>query len=361
MFWETQLVTILFVFFAKAVIAKSAVPALFAFGDSILDTGNNNNLLAITKCNYPPYGRDFQGGIPTGRCCNGKVPTDLIARSLGIKETVPAYLSSNLSPHDLVTGVCFASAGSGIDDLTATSQGVLPVPAQLGMFRDYIGKVTALVGQQQAADIISNSVYLVSVGNNDIAITYTRLATTLPFPLYAARLIDTTSKFFKNLYGLGARKVWVFSTVPLGCLPGGRTVAGGPLRICAFLENQLAQIFNAQLSSAVNSIRATLPNYDIKFIDVYTPLLNIINNPQPAGFIDVSEACCGTGAYGISGICTLLSVCSNPSTYVFWDFAHPTERAYQFVVSSILHSHTNTNTNTNNVSNSSVNSSSLLS
>ena len=45
-----------------------------------------------------------------------------VATALGIKETVAAYLSGNLSPQDLVTGVCFASAGSGIDDLTAQIQ-----------------------------------------------------------------------------------------------------------------------------------------------------------------------------------------------------------------------------------------------
>jgi len=56
-----------------------SVPAVLVFGDSIMDTGNNNNNLATTaRCNYPPYGKDFKGGIPTGRFSNGKVPSDLI-------------------------------------------------------------------------------------------------------------------------------------------------------------------------------------------------------------------------------------------------------------------------------------------
>jgi hypothetical protein len=54
------------------------IPALIAFGDSIMDTGNNNNIKTIVKCNFPPYGQDFKGGIPTGRFCNGKNPSDLI-------------------------------------------------------------------------------------------------------------------------------------------------------------------------------------------------------------------------------------------------------------------------------------------
>lgn len=54
------------------------IPALVAFGDSILDRGNNNNLISVLNCNFPPYGMDFIGGKPTGGFCNGKVLTDLL-------------------------------------------------------------------------------------------------------------------------------------------------------------------------------------------------------------------------------------------------------------------------------------------
>ncbi|CAN4123016.1 unnamed protein product [Withania somnifera] len=54
------------------------VKAVFAFGDSIVDQGNNNYIQTIAKCNFLPYGKDFNGGVPTGRFCNGKTPPDLI-------------------------------------------------------------------------------------------------------------------------------------------------------------------------------------------------------------------------------------------------------------------------------------------
>jgi hypothetical protein len=57
---------------------NASIPAVFVFGDSIMDTGNHNNMTTPSRCNYPPYGKDFQGGIPTGRFSNGKVPSDLI-------------------------------------------------------------------------------------------------------------------------------------------------------------------------------------------------------------------------------------------------------------------------------------------
>jgi len=58
---------------------NASFPAVFVFGDSIMDTGNNNNnMKTYARCNFLPYGKDFKGGIPTGRFCNGKVPSDYI-------------------------------------------------------------------------------------------------------------------------------------------------------------------------------------------------------------------------------------------------------------------------------------------
>lgn len=56
------------------------IPALIAFGDSIVDTGNNNNVQTVVKCNFQPYGINFQGGVPTGRFCDGRNPADLLGK-----------------------------------------------------------------------------------------------------------------------------------------------------------------------------------------------------------------------------------------------------------------------------------------
>jgi ABC-type enterochelin transport system substrate-binding protein len=58
---------------------KKKVSALVVFGDSIVDPGNNNAISTIIKANFPPYGHDFgQDHRPTGRFCNGRIPTDFI-------------------------------------------------------------------------------------------------------------------------------------------------------------------------------------------------------------------------------------------------------------------------------------------
>lgn len=51
--------------------SNASLLAVF-FGDSLMDTGNNNNMQIPAKYNFPPCGKDFQGGIPTGRFNNGK-------------------------------------------------------------------------------------------------------------------------------------------------------------------------------------------------------------------------------------------------------------------------------------------------
>lgn len=55
-----------------------SVPAVIAFGDSILEQGNNNYILTTIKANFPPYGVNFLGGKATGRFTNAKTPIDLI-------------------------------------------------------------------------------------------------------------------------------------------------------------------------------------------------------------------------------------------------------------------------------------------
>lgn len=56
------------------------VPAVIAFGDSIVDQGANNNLNTLVKANFPPYGKDFVAGKPTGRFSNNKTPADMIGK-----------------------------------------------------------------------------------------------------------------------------------------------------------------------------------------------------------------------------------------------------------------------------------------
>lgn len=58
---------------------RTSVPALFIFGDSLVDVGNNNQLkLALDKANFPHNGIDYAGQKATGRFSNGMNSADFL-------------------------------------------------------------------------------------------------------------------------------------------------------------------------------------------------------------------------------------------------------------------------------------------
>ncbi|KAF8672863.1 hypothetical protein HU200_049201 [Digitaria exilis] len=101
-------------------------PAIYVFGDSTLDVGNNNYLPGkdVARANRSYYGIDFPG-IPTGRFSNGYNTADCVAKSMGFGSSPPPYLSllapttsSLLVLTALTTGVSYASGDAGILDST---------------------------------------------------------------------------------------------------------------------------------------------------------------------------------------------------------------------------------------------------
>lgn len=66
-----------------ATTTTTSVPALYVFGDSTVDTGNNNyiNTTEDFRSDFPPYGQDFFGK-PTGRFSNGRVIVDFLGELL---------------------------------------------------------------------------------------------------------------------------------------------------------------------------------------------------------------------------------------------------------------------------------------
>ncbi|XP_047328591.1 GDSL esterase/lipase EXL3-like isoform X3 [Impatiens glandulifera] len=316
-------------------------PAILVFGDSIVDNGNNNGLFTQARCNYQPYGKDFIGNIPTGRFSNGKTPADIIAEELGIKDIVPAYLDPNLQPKDLPTGVTFASGGSGWDPQTPQFVLVYSMEDQINYFKEYIGKLKEVVGEEMTDFILANSFFAVVTGSNDITNTYYTLGLKrLQYDIhsYSQFLAQNACQFVQELYDLGARRIGVFGVPPLGCLPSQRTAVGGLLRECVTEYNEASEIYSDTLSTTLASLSLTLDAKSrIVFIDLYNPILDIIQNPQQYGFDVIDRGCCGTGLVEVTFSCNpLTKTCPDDTKYFFWDAYHPTERGYRILVRKIL-------------------------
>ncbi|CAN1818941.1 GDSL esterase/lipase EXL3, partial [Linum perenne] len=261
---------------------------------------------------------------------------------LGIKDTLPAYKDPNLKPEDLLTGVCFASGGVGYDDLSSQSASVPPLSEQLREFKEYVSRVKAMIGEEETAKLLANSLVMIVLSSNDIANTYYNSRVRelqYDFPTYADILVKTASTFVMELYTIGCRRIGVFGAPPLGCIPSSRTIAGGIKRKCSEKYNQASQLFNAKLEVALHTMNTNLDaNARIVYIDIYTPLIDLIVNYQSYGFEIADTGCCGTGKLEASVLCNKYNpfTCTDDSKYLFWDGYHPSEKAYRILVNKLL-------------------------
>uniref|UniRef100_A0ACD6AAF4 Uncharacterized protein n=1 Tax=Avena sativa TaxID=4498 RepID=A0ACD6AAF4_AVESA len=322
--------------------AWPSVPAMMLFGDSLVDVGNNDYIVTLIKANFPPYGRDFEGRVATGRFGNGKLLGDIIAEKVGFTSSPPAYLSTRASAQNLLTGANFASAGSGYYDPTSLILQVIPLYQQLDYFREYTSKLAILVGNSQAQLIISDALYIISDGSNDLGPNYNLnplLFKTLTVDQFADLLVNIAIETVTQLHGMGARRIGVFSLPPLGCFPAAITVFGHGMRGCVSRLNRQAQVYNKKLNIAIASLSMKYHDLNIVVLDIYTPLYTLATSPRSHGFVEARLSCCGTGIIEASVfLCNPLSIgtCPNASNHVFWDSVHPSEATNQVIVESLV-------------------------
>ncbi|KAK7364789.1 hypothetical protein VNO80_13531 [Phaseolus coccineus] len=322
--------------------AEARPRAFFVFGDSLVDSGNNNYLATTARADAPPYGIDYAPSHrPTGRFSNGFNIPDLISQKLGAESTLP-YLSPELRGNKLLVGANFASAGIGIlNDTGLQFVNVIRMYRQLEYFQEYQNRVSDLIGASQAKRLVNESLVLITVGGNDFVNNYFLVPNSArsrqyPLPQYVNYLISEYQKLLQRLYDLGARRVLVTGTGPLGCVPSELAQRGRNGQ-CAPELQRAAELFNPQLEQMLLQLNRKLGK-DV-FIAANTGKMhnNFVSNPQQFGFITAKVACCGQGPYNGLGLCTPLSnLCPNRGQYAFWDAFHPSEKANRLIVEEIM-------------------------
>ncbi|KAJ3670782.1 hypothetical protein LUZ60_008208 [Juncus effusus] len=214
------------------------IPGLFTFGDSTMDPGNNSILNTETKATFLPYGEDFPTHAPTGRFSNGKLVADYVAMALNLSDTLPAYAGHEVTVNDI--GVSFASAGSGLDDLTAQSVKVNTMSDQVQQFAEYIRKLKALKG---------------------------------------------------------VRKFAMVGLPPIGCIPLQMTLAAlksGPITVlpkilepkCVSEQNDDATRYNIKLQQMLQDLQKQFDAIEksiVFYIDIYNPVFDMATNPTRYG------------------------------------------------------------------------------
>ncbi|XP_043690305.1 GDSL esterase/lipase At4g26790 [Telopea speciosissima] len=336
----------LFIFLVLTVsalpISRAKVPAIIVFGDSSVDSGNNNHIQTILKSNHNPYGRDFQGGQPTGRFSNGRIPPDFISEAFGLKPSIPAYLDPEFTIKDFATGVCFASAGTGYDNSTSNVLNVIPLWKEIMYYKVYQRRLRKYLGMEKANLILKEALYLISIGTNDFLENYYTIpggrSSQFNVGQYEDFLIGIAENFVRELYRLGARKISLSGLVPMGCLPLERTTNVMAGNECIEKYNDVAKEFNMKLQWLVLRLIMELPEIKLVFSNPYDLVLEIIQNPSFFGFENAAVACCGTGLFEMGYLCDSYNpfTCVDANKYVFWDSFHPTERTSQIVSDNLM-------------------------
>eukprot|EP01018_Ginkgo_biloba_P039197 Gb_33730 [translate_table: standard] len=324
----------------QATLNITLFPALYIFGDSTVDPGNNNHLATLVKANFPPYGRDFFDHKPTGRFCNGKIIPDFASSLLGLSDTLPAYLDPAFQGQKLLTGASFASSASGYDDTTSRTLNVITLKNQVEYFKEYQQRLTALVGPDNATQIVSRALFSISAGTDDFANNYFLNPLTrrrYSVTQYQDLLLRSLSQFIKNVYSLGARNLTVIGLPPFGCLPSQISLHNLVGNQCLEEFNQVAISFNEKLIELLETLQPNLPGLFLLYINIYDKLLDAIRNPSKYGLSEVRKGCCGTGLIETAILCNINSpICRDASKYVFWDSFHPTEKMYEILFNDVF-------------------------
>ncbi|XP_078448186.1 GDSL esterase/lipase At5g55050-like [Wolffia australiana] len=332
---NTRFVFLALVFFFATITEigakRTAVPAIFVFGDSTVDVGNNNFLPGDqSKANFPHNGIDFPGGTPTGRFSNGYNGVDYLAKKLRFRMSPQAYLSITQDA-SLYHGVNFASGGSGILDATSRNLSI-SLNAQIDDYRKISTRMKNRHGTEAANRFLAESLFVFSTGNNDLLGYFARtgLQNATEQELFIGLLGSQFQAQLQTLYSLGARKFVVFGSSKLGCVPILRRNV--PTSGCIEEMNELSQKFNGANLAVLRSLSSSLTDFSYSFINVYDVVTAIEANPQRYGFTILDSACCGSGRLNADAGCRQNSTyCGERDQFFFWDRLHPTQAASRLI------------------------------
>jgi len=263
--------------------ADAAPTSIYAFGDSLTDTGNFKASTFGVLPLSPPYA--------PGRFSNGLLWIDHVTAAFGTQATP-----------SLAGGNNFAYGG-------ATTGGTVP-PGVTFQTLDYLAR-------QGAKGADPDALYIVYGGGNDVRC---ELGTTLAPETLAAAAAENVRQAVTNLALAGAEYIMVPNLSDLALTP--ESLAGGPATMQRATD--LSTAFNNALSGVLAGLEAAFP-IDLITLDVRSLFNSVATNPAQYGLTNVNTPCF-TGAIDRPG-----TVCANPNEYLFWDSVHPTAAAHQIL------------------------------
>uniref|UniRef100_A0A0E0NHH3 Esterase n=1 Tax=Oryza rufipogon TaxID=4529 RepID=A0A0E0NHH3_ORYRU len=310
-----------------------------------------------------PYGVTV--GRATGRCSDGYLIIDFLARDLGLPLLNP-YLDEGA---DFAHGVNFAVAGATALNTTALAARRITVPhtnspldGQLRFFlwfKEFMNSTTS--SPQEIREKLSKSlVMLGEIGGNDYNYAFlqtwpmdggyslgnvTRMIESVATAVdLVPEVVQSIASAAKEVLDMGATRVVIPGNLPLGCVPSYMSAvnatdrAAYDARGCLVALNLFAALHNAWLRRAVGELRRAYRGAAVvAYADYSAAYAATLDGAAALGFDErrVFRACCGKGgggAYGfdVRAMCGApgTAACADPGRYVSWDGVHLTQRAY---------------------------------
>jgi phospholipase/lecithinase/hemolysin len=298
---------------SSAMAAQPNYAAIYVFGDSLSDTGNDfafttaQQMVPAVPPSVTPYATYWQG-----RFSNGPVAVEYLWQLVSRKT------STDLTPYVVAGGLdkktsvnfAFGGAGSGVQNPTPNGFLVPGLTGQVGLY------TAALAGKKSKP----NALYVVWSGAND----YLQNITHDP-----SVVVDYVTKAIRALYDTGARDFLVPNLPDLGGTPLVKAQGAS----AAFTT--LAKSHNALLASSLNSL-AALPGIRIVRVDVFTLGDNLVKS----GLVNADVPALAFLSPGTPAVnclflnpasCVDVPLAGFVAPFLYWDVLHPTTQVHGII------------------------------
>ncbi|KAJ1391172.1 SGNH hydrolase superfamily [Sesbania bispinosa] len=267
---------------------SQSVPALFVFGDSLVEVGNNNFLRTVARANYYPYGID--NGGPTGRFSNGYCLIDYIGDMVGVPSP-PPFANPSSTGSKILNGVNYASASGGILDESGQHYGErYSMNQQIMNFEITLNQYKTMMNETSLSQYLAKSIAIVVSGSNDYINNYLlpglyRTSFNYTAQEFGNLLVNNYVRQIQVLYSLGLRKFFLAGIGPLGCIPNQKARGFVPPGRCVDLVNQMVGFFNEGLRSMVDELNRNHSDAMFAYGNTFHVFTNILENPASYGEI----------------------------------------------------------------------------
>ncbi|KAG5545698.1 hypothetical protein RHGRI_017995 [Rhododendron griersonianum] len=165
-------------------------------------------------------------------------------------------------------------------------ESVIPLWKELEFYKEYQTKLRTYLGNQKANEILTEAVYVTSLGRNDFLENYYTLRdrrSQYTIEQFQVFLVGISRGFVKALFDLGARKISLGGVPPMGCLPLERTTNFREGNECLESYNVVSMQFNGKLKGLVGELNKELQGIKLVFSNPFYVFMQIVRRPSKYG------------------------------------------------------------------------------